>query len=900
MFFAFGLGVGLWGGASGAILTRAGVDAAAFGVILTVYTAAYLIAMSATGALAHRFGLNRVLPVGAIIFGAALCALLNARSEIAVAIELVAAGFLGGVVDVSMNAEGARIERRLGRPILARLHAAASAGMAVGAILGSLIVASAAPWTAGVLAALGLAGAGVAYDRAARFDSPATAPVGVSPPKGLSFAPALIGLGVVIGVSIAAETAASLWAALLLREEAPKLAAIAGLGGAFFAGCQAALRFNADAIRVRVSDQRIIIASFAIAAAGFAVVGAQQGFAASVAGFALIGVGHWPDCSLRVRPCGAAVGGGTGGRTRLRFSLQRCDPFARAAGDRGDRPSAVASDRVRRFRGGARGDGRSGSRRDGVPPRAFATQGLRGGRRFVNGFRRRDSALPQSPGRRGHCFDASRCCRGSAQSARLGGAGDPGGEPMAKILPVIMCGGSGTRMWPESRESMPKQFIPLIGDRSTFQSIVLLIGDPEFFELPVVITNFEYRFRVAEQLRDVGAEATIVLEPERRDSAAAVGAAAAWAAARDPKTIVAVLAADHVFKDGKAFAKLCARAGVAAAAGEIVTFGVTPDRPATGYGYIHPGEPLAIDPQVRRITKFVEKPNEARAKAFIQDGYLWNSGNFVFRADAMLEELARFGPEIATATAAAVANAKEDLGFVVLDRELFAKAPKTSIDFAVMERTAKAAVLAADVGWSDVGEWSSVWRLSPHDSDGNSLRGRAVAIDTTNSLVRSDEGLTAVIGLRDAVVVVTGDAVLVADRSQTDKVKQLVERLKSERHSEATQHRRNYRPWGYYQSVDQGDRYQVKRIVVQPGGRLSLQKHYHRAEHWIVVRGAAEVTLDGKELLVHENESIYLPIGSDHRLANPGKIDLELIEVQTGSYLGEDDIVRIEDIYNRV
>jgi mannose-1-phosphate guanylyltransferase / mannose-6-phosphate isomerase len=470
---------------------------------------------------------------------------------------------------------------------------------------------------------------------------------------------------------------------------------------------------------------------------------------------------------------------------------------------------------------------------------------------------------------------------------------------MTKILPVIMCGGAGTRMWPESRESLPKQFIPLIGERSTFQSIVRLIGDPTLFEPAVVITNFDYRFRVAEQLREIGAEATILLEPERRDSAAAVGAAAAWAAAFDPKSIVGVFAADHLFADGQKFAGLCARACDAAEAGEIVTFGVIPDHPATGYGYIHPAAPLGIDQEVRRIERFVEKPDEKRARAFIEDGYLWNSGNFIFRADAMLEELARFEPEIASAAAAAVARAKKDLGFVVLDRESFVRAPKISIDYAVMERTDKAAVLPADVGWSDVGEWSAVWRLSPRDADGNSLRGRVVAIDSANVLVRSEEQLAVVIGLRDVVVVATGDAVLVADRSETDKVKKLVERLKKESQTEATHHRRNYRPWGYYQSVDRGARYQVKRIVVRPGGCLSLQKHYHRAEHWVVVHGAAEVTLNGKVEMVHENESIYLPMGSTHRLANPGKIDLELIEVQTGSYLGEDDIVRFDDIYNR-
>ena len=304
MFFALGAGVGLWGGASGAILTRAGVAAATFGILLTVYTGAYLIAMSASGALANRFGLERVLPVAAIVFGAALCGLLNAWSEAEVAVALIVAGFLGGVVDVTMNAEGARIERRLGRPILARLHAAASAGMAIGAILGSLIAAGPAPWAAGILAAMTLAGAGVAYDRAARSNRPAPAPVGAGASKrtGLSFAPVLIALGVVIGVSIAAELAALLWSTLLLREEAPKLVAISGLGAAFFSACQAGLRFNADAIRLRISDLHIIIASFAIAAAGFALVGAQAGFAASVAGFALIGVGTGP-----IVPCGFAL-----------------------------------------------------------------------------------------------------------------------------------------------------------------------------------------------------------------------------------------------------------------------------------------------------------------------------------------------------------------------------------------------------------------------------------------------------------------------------------------------------------------------------------------------------------------------------------------------------------------
>ena len=470
---------------------------------------------------------------------------------------------------------------------------------------------------------------------------------------------------------------------------------------------------------------------------------------------------------------------------------------------------------------------------------------------------------------------------------------------MTRLIPVIMCGGSGTRVWPESRESMPKQFIPLIGETSTFQSIVKILSDRAIFDEPIVVTNIDYRFRVAEQLQEIDAKGTIVLEPMRRDSGPAVAVAAVLASRAAPDSVVAVLAADHVFGDGAAFASLCREAGEAAAQGAIVTFGVKPDYPATGYGYIQPGEKLDGDGKLRKVAAFVEKPDAATAERFVADGYLWNSGNFVFRADVMLNELKRFEPDMASAAEEAVERAREDLDFLVLDGESFAKAPKKSIDYAVMERTDKAALIAADVGWSDVGLWSTVWRLSERDGAGNSLRGDAVAIDSKNVLVRSNGHLAAVIGLSNVIVVATEDAVLVADQSQADKVKLLVDQLKARNRREATEHKRAYRPWGYYQSVDEGARYQVKRIVVKPGGRLSLQKHFHRAEHWVVVRGTAEVTRNGEIHYVHENESIYLPIGCEHRMANPGKINLELIEVQTGSYLGEDDIVRIEDVYNR-
>ncbi len=466
-----------------------------------------------------------------------------------------------------------------------------------------------------------------------------------------------------------------------------------------------------------------------------------------------------------------------------------------------------------------------------------------------------------------------------------------------KILPVIMCGGAGTRVWPESRETMPKQFIALIGPRSTFQDSVLRVATPEF-EAPIVITNYDYRFLVKEQLAEIGVGATIVTEPTRRDSGPAVAVAAALAAQRSPQTVVAVFASDHVVAKQPEFLAACAGAAHAAEAGYIVTLGVKPTEPAIGYGYIRPGEAIA-DTDASRVEAFVEKPKREIAEDYVASGYLWNSGNFFFRADVMLAELEAFEPAMAAAANAAIADAKRDLGFLALDRAAFERAPKKSIDYAVMERTRKAAVVPADVGWSDVGNWDAVWKLSDRDDRGNSIYGEGLAFDSDNVHVRSTGLFTATVGVKDVVVVSTQDAVLVLGRDRGDDVKALVENLKSRKRREATEHKRMYRPWGYYQSVDEGQRYQVKRIMVSPGQRLSLQKHYHRAEHWIIVRGTAEVTRGAETLVVHENESIYLPIGIVHRLTNPGKIDLELIEVQTGSYLGEDDIIRFDDIYDR-
>jgi mannose-1-phosphate guanylyltransferase / mannose-6-phosphate isomerase len=468
-----------------------------------------------------------------------------------------------------------------------------------------------------------------------------------------------------------------------------------------------------------------------------------------------------------------------------------------------------------------------------------------------------------------------------------------------KILPIIMCGGSGTRVWPESRESLPKQFIPLLGARSTFQLALENIDD-SLFEAPIVISNQDYRFLVSEQVKEIGRAARVVLEPVRRDSAPAVAIGTELAVEIAPDTIVAIFAADHIVQNRPAFLAACRQAAAAAAQGYIVTLGIKPTQPATGYGYIKPGAPVLADSSVSKVEAFVEKPDAVTAARYVAEGYLWNAGNFFFRADVMQEELRHFAPLVQAAAAEAVAKARKDLDFLLLDKDAFSRAPKISIDYAVMEHTEKAAVVPADIGWSDVGTWAAVYELSEHDAQGNSVRGNGIVLDASNVQIRSDEHLTTVVGVDNVIVVTTQDAVLVLNRAHGDKVKQLVDRLKAENRREALEHKRSYRPWGYYQSVDNGPRYQVKRIVVKPGARLSLQKHFHRAEHWIVVRGTAEVTRNAEVIQVHENESIYLPIGAVHRLSNPGKIDLELIEVQTGSYLGEDDIVRIEDVYNRV
>jgi mannose-1-phosphate guanylyltransferase/mannose-6-phosphate isomerase len=467
------------------------------------------------------------------------------------------------------------------------------------------------------------------------------------------------------------------------------------------------------------------------------------------------------------------------------------------------------------------------------------------------------------------------------------------------LIPVIMCGGAGTRLWPVSRESMPKQFVPLVEQRSTFQQVLGRIRDATLFDRPIVITNSDFRFVVAEQMRECAIAGDIVLEPIRRDSAMTVAVAAVLAGARDPTSIVIVLAADHVVRDHGAFLRACGEAMAAAADGRIVTFGIHPTFPATNYGYIRPGAKLDGGTAFA-VDGFIEKPDAATASRYITDRYLWNSGNFLFRADVMLGEIARFEPDIAKAAQAAADGMTNDLDFLRLPAEAFAGAPKKSIDYAVMERTEHAAVVPLDCGWTDIGSWSAVWDTLGHDADGNAAAGSVVFLDSRNNLAHSDEAiLTAVVGVDNLVVVATPDAVLVTSRDQAEQVKDLVERLKAQKREQAVTHLRVYRPWGYYQGVDTGARYQVKRIVVNPNAMLSLQKHFRRSEHWVVVRGVAEVTIGSEIRTIHENESIYIPIGSVHRLTNPGAIPLELIEVQVGDYLGEDDIERLGDQYGR-
>ncbi len=470
-----------------------------------------------------------------------------------------------------------------------------------------------------------------------------------------------------------------------------------------------------------------------------------------------------------------------------------------------------------------------------------------------------------------------------------------------KIYPVILSGGAGTRLWPLSRAVLPKQLLPLVTDKTMLQETALRVGDWPELMAPLVVCGNEHRFLVAEQMREIGVTPLgILLEPAGRNTAPAVAAAAHYLKAIDADAVMLVLPADHVIKDGKAFAAAVARAAQTVRDGALATFGIVPTGPETGYGYIHRAGPVAGADDCYQVDRFVEKPDRATAQGFVDDGgYYWNSGMFLFRANKYLEELAQFKPDIAAASEAAVRLGYRDLDFCRLHEESFSACPSDSIDYAVMERTSHAVVVPADIGWSDVGSWSALWEVQPGDAQGNVTRGDVYLDGVSNSLVRAESRIVAVVGVDNLVVVETPDAVLVAHKDQVQRVKQVVDHLKSKERTEHLHHTRVYRPWGYYEGIDAGDRFQVKRITVKPGEKLSLQMHHHRAEHWVVVSGTARVTCGETISLLSENESTYIPIGMNHRLENPGKVPLHIIEVQSGSYLGEDDIVRFEDIYQR-
>jgi mannose-1-phosphate guanylyltransferase/mannose-6-phosphate isomerase len=473
---------------------------------------------------------------------------------------------------------------------------------------------------------------------------------------------------------------------------------------------------------------------------------------------------------------------------------------------------------------------------------------------------------------------------------------------MTKITPVLMAGGSGTRLWPVSRKSFPKQFAPLIGDDTLFQASARRLSGKGFND-PVVMTNSDFRFIVAEQLDQADIKAgSIVIEPAGRNTAPAILAAALMSAEKDPQTLLLVAPSDHVIPDSAAFVAAVEQGAVAAEAGKIVTFGITPDRPETGYGYL---ELAGTGDAVQALARFVEKPNaEKAAKMLAQGNFLWNAGIFLFRADVMIEAFRAHAPDYLEPVRKAVAEAHADLGFLRLARAPWESLPDNSIDYAVMEKADNLAVVRYSGRWSDLGGWDAVWReelgQKPSDS-GVVADANSTAIDCQDVLLRSDsDDLKLVgIGLKDLMVVATGDAVLVADRSRAQDVRQAVTALKKKGAKQAESFPRDHRPWGWFETLALADRFQVKRIVVKPGAALSLQSHVHRSEHWIVVSGTAKVTVDDQVTLVTENQSIYVPLGAVHRMENPGKVPMVLIEVQTGSYLGEDDIIRYEDVYAR-
>jgi mannose-1-phosphate guanylyltransferase/mannose-1-phosphate guanylyltransferase/mannose-6-phosphate isomerase len=468
------------------------------------------------------------------------------------------------------------------------------------------------------------------------------------------------------------------------------------------------------------------------------------------------------------------------------------------------------------------------------------------------------------------------------------------------IVPVLLSGGAGSRLWPLSRESFPKQFLPLAGDLTMLQETALRVADATRFQPLMVIANADHRFIVAEQLREVGACAPrIILEPVGRNTAAAVATAALLAHDDDPDALILVMPADHVIPDSKGLLGSIGAGLAAARAGELVLFGIRPTAPVTGYGYVRSGALVAG--AARRVDAFIEKPDLANAERYLENpDYYWNSGIFLLPTAVVLRELEQYAPEVLAVARAALAASAEDLDFRRLDATAFTACPAISFDRAVLERTSRATVVPAGFAWNDIGAWGALWEIADRDGSQNVEIGDVVAENTTRSYLRSEGPLIATVGVDDLIVVATADAVLVARRDADQDVKTVVERLKTSNHRAGLEARRVHRPWGWYEALHVGERFQVKRLTVSPGGRLSLQKHFHRAEHWVVVNGTAEVHLDGVQHLISENESFYVPLGAQHRLANPGRVPLNLIEVQSGAYLGEDDIVRIEDVYARI
>lgn len=467
------------------------------------------------------------------------------------------------------------------------------------------------------------------------------------------------------------------------------------------------------------------------------------------------------------------------------------------------------------------------------------------------------------------------------------------------LLPVIMAGGTGSRLWPMSRELYPKQFLRLRGEHSMLQETVLRLQGLEV-QQPVVICNEEHRFLVAEQLRQINKLShNIILEPVGRNTAPAIALAALNALKHNDDPVLLILAADHIFNHVAAFHQAVKQALPGARAGALVTFGIVPDGPETGYGYIQRGAPQA-DGTLHQVRRFVEKPDRQTAEAYLASGeYYWNSGMFMFRASRYLEELKQYRPDILRACEAAISQQQEEPDFIRVDKEAFLRCPDESVDYAVMENTPHAVMVPLDAGWSDVGSWSALWEVSEKDAENNAIKGDVYLHNTHDCYINTDEALVAAIGVSNLVIVNTKDAVLIVDKSCVQDVKKVVEHLKQHRRSEYSRHRETYRPWGRNDRLVNETRFNVNRVTVKPGGVFSLQMHHHRAEHWVVLSGTAKVTLEGKSYLLTENQSTFIPVGAEHMLENPGKIPLELLEIQSGSYLGEDDIIRIKDHYGR-